>query len=285
MARIQEPTQNDWASFYEKGIQEKAEALYRYLYDGGNMEVVASQVYGSTDQSACQNVSEIMRCYGFSGQNSGYFSRRKKYELEFEDFVAFAKAYPKGCKDWPEHSTIDAFMEKRHNARIMARQQKQSNRVSETQSQTHSYEPDRYAESREMKEDRVSTNSSGSGSPGDVGEIIGAFVGFIVVIAIIWFVLDKLGVFKFIASAFAWVANALSVICAFLCIGCILGAVCMPLWVIATKRKLRNYLPTIVAMFVLSAAFAYFTAGWLLQGIVASAVAYGAYKLFELFKR
>ncbi len=113
----QPPSKNDWESFRNIDNEEKAQILYQYLYIGGNMENVAMNLYGNSGYTQTNRISNVTRCYGFKGKNSKHFSNPKKhdYDLDINDFRAFVDAYSWGCEgDWPNHFTIDEFMEKRH---------------------------------------------------------------------------------------------------------------------------------------------------------------------------
>ncbi len=104
----QPPSKSDRDTFYHMRAEEKARVLYTYLYERNNMENTAYKVYGTADMAKTQDVSTIMRCCGFSGQNSGHYIR---LNLTLDDFLDFAEQYPRGCpREWPDHRTIDEFM-------------------------------------------------------------------------------------------------------------------------------------------------------------------------------
>lgn len=104
------PTNSDWEYFHNRITNDqKARILYEYLYRGAKMAEIGRTVLN--DSTGDITVSCVMRCYGFSGQNSGYFSPNKGYQLDYQDFVRFVKQYPNGCQgSWPNHQEIDWFM-------------------------------------------------------------------------------------------------------------------------------------------------------------------------------
>lgn len=90
------PTENDWNLFATVSNADKAAVLYAYLCEGYNMVEVAQNTLHDYNDMASQRVSNITRCYGFSGQNSGKY---RKYELSKKDVEKFVKENPDGCFD------------------------------------------------------------------------------------------------------------------------------------------------------------------------------------------
>ena len=110
----QPPSENDFEVVRRLDNQIIVSALWSYLYDGGlNMQEIGLRLFpGDEDQSASEKVSSIMRCYGFSGRNAGYLQKTYGDQIDRGDIVAFVNKFSAGCQgDWPNHTTIDQFMQ------------------------------------------------------------------------------------------------------------------------------------------------------------------------------
>lgn len=149
---LEKPTANDFDTVRRLSDQAKAQALYLYLYDKSytRMEDVGLRVFG---ESSSFIVSCIMRCYGFSDRNGNHFLR-KKYLLTYEDFLAFVRSYPNGCKDWPDHITIDKYMSQAHAKNSgMGAQAATPTRAANTRKRSGNSAPKRSAQSASEDDD------------------------------------------------------------------------------------------------------------------------------------
>lgn len=132
-------TDNDLKVFSTLGHQQKAAALYYYLCEGYNMQDVGEDVLGCAyGTQASQLPSVIMRCYGFSGKNSGSFARMGlgKPAITIEDFVDFVRKYPNGLNN--KQILID-YMKELKNRRLT---QNHTQSYSQTSYTTSSSSPD-----------------------------------------------------------------------------------------------------------------------------------------------
>lgn len=110
------PTQNDWNWFQQQeNLETKTRALYAYLcQNNGDMQTVAQNALGDYNSQAGQRVSVITRCYGFSGRNSGVFS---KMGATVDDVAAFVRAYPDGCTYGQGKAIMEQFLRNRISQR------------------------------------------------------------------------------------------------------------------------------------------------------------------------
>lgn len=121
------PTMNDWRTFETVKNKDKAAVLYAYLCQGYNMVEVAQVALHDYNDMASQRVSNITRCYGFSGQNGG---RYRKYDLSLADIEGFVKKHPDGCHDYRiMDEYVKKLAESRQRTQSQAPQQNRSNLV------------------------------------------------------------------------------------------------------------------------------------------------------------
>lgn len=121
------PTMNDWRTFETVKNKDKAAVLYAYLCQGYNMVEVAQVALHDYNDMASQRVSNITRCYGFSGQNGG---RYRRYDLTLADIEGFVKKHPDGCHDYRiMDEYVKKLAESRQRTQSQAPQQNRSNLV------------------------------------------------------------------------------------------------------------------------------------------------------------
>lgn len=121
------PTTNDWRTFETVKNKDKAAVLYAYLCQGYNMVEVAQVALHDYNDMASQRVSNITRCYGFSGQNGG---RYRKYDLSLADIEGFVKKHPDGCHDYRiMDEYVKNLAESRQRTQSQTSQQNRSNIV------------------------------------------------------------------------------------------------------------------------------------------------------------
>lgn len=100
------PTDNDWNAFKFVSNDDKAKVLYSYLCEGYNMNDVAKYTLGDSNDRASERVSNITRCYGFHGRNSGDYSGK---DIELADIKKFVNKHPNGCDD---RKVLDDYIKK-----------------------------------------------------------------------------------------------------------------------------------------------------------------------------
>lgn len=116
-------TANDYQALESVRIPVRVEVMYTYLCDqrGYNMQEVAELVLGDRQEQAGKRVSSIMRCYGFSGNNSRRY-RNRALKQDIEDFV---RSYPRGAGE----GEFDRFL----NQRLQQRKQMADNQKKQEQ--------------------------------------------------------------------------------------------------------------------------------------------------------
>lgn len=127
------PTMNDWRTFETVKNKDKAAVLYAYLCQGYNMVEVAQVALHDYNDMASQRVSNITRCYGFSGQNGG---RYRKYDLSLADIEGFVKKHPDGCHDY---RIMDEYVKKLAESRQRQKVNSASKQASNVINQQTSY--------------------------------------------------------------------------------------------------------------------------------------------------
>lgn len=251
MARVninQPPSDLDWENLGTIDKEKKTSILYLYLYENMNMNEVAEEVYGRNGISENNNVSNVMRCYGFSGRNSGYFGKKLNYELNYNDFREFVNKYPRGCRgEWPNHSTIDEFMRKKQTS-------KENSHLSECDdNQKDDRNPSVARMNNKNKQQINSATNRKTSTDSDemVGKIIALILVLIIGIAIIKSILENI------------ISNIPVLSYIFYEIGlwgigeivCIYGSIFLFIKCLVTK-KLRKSLKIIIPMFTAGFLFA-----------------------------
>lgn len=235
----QPPSPSDWENLGAIRKEEKTNILYLYLYENMNMEEVAAKVYGARGISESNNVSNVMRCYGFSGRNSGRYKNKLHYELDCNDFQAFVNQYPGGCYgDWPNHQTMDDFMRERHISK-----------VNRNHSGYEKQRPDDWNEKR--KQDRPGINERTGMDSHDANKNAALVICSVAVIAAIIFiisvikrafthVIDNVSLLSYVYSEFGLLG--------IVSLACMLGAVLLLIIGIFFK-KFRKLVKIIVPLF------------------------------------
>lgn len=266
------PVDSDWIDVGKMTYQQKANILYLYLYSSRNMAQVATEVLGSDGQAESFLVSSVMKCYGFSGRNSGYFKNKMACNLEYNDFLDFVRIYPVGIKgDWPNHNTINEFMKERHSQKINSYAQSNNTYYATSNMQANNYYQ-QYAwnmpvsndnqrsdwksiwdqtgeNNRRQLAEKVNkiTNGDNDKQDEDVEGLIAVIISVIIVIAIIKYIIDHVSFLSFFASV-AGVLGVAGLIC---CLGAfvlfILGLVTGKM-----RRLLKVILPMAAVGFLLA---------------------------------
>ena len=266
MARVntnQPPSNLDWENLGTIDKEKKTSILYLYLYENMNMNEVAEEVYGRSEMSETNNVSNVMRCYGFSGRNSGYFSKKLNYELNYNDFREFVDKYPRGCRgDWPNHSTIDAFMRKKQMSKGTSYLSECDNNLKEDRNPSVA----RMNNKNEQQINSATNRKTSTDSDDMVGEIIAIIlvliIGIILIKSILKYIISNVPVLSYIFYEIGfWGLGE---------IVCIYGAIFLFIKCLVTK-KLRKSLKIIIPMFAVGFLFAAIASGDFI-GLIKSAI-------------
>lgn len=269
----QPPSDSDWIDVSNMTYQQKANILYLYLYSNLNMSSVAIEVFGTDRQAESNYVSTVMRCYGFSGRNSGHFNKKLAYNLDYNDFFDFVRMYPGGIRgDWPDHNTIDGFMRERHNQKLNPYVQSNVTQYSAGNMQPNNYYQqdawnmpvnndnqhndwksnwDQISENnRRQLAEKVNKINSGGGDKQDdnVTELIGVIFGAIIIIGIIKYIIDHVSFLSFFASVAGFLGVAGLICCLGALVLFILGLVTGKM-----RRLLKIILPMVAIGFLLAA--------------------------------
>lgn len=262
----QPPSDLDWENLRTIDNEKKTRILYLYLYENMNMNEVAQEVYGKGEMSETNNVSNVMRCYGFSGRNSGYFSKKLNYKLNYNDFRECVDKYPRGCRgDWPNHFTVDEFMRKKQIS-------KENSNLSE--SDNNQKDDDRnssVAQINNKKKQQLNlamnrkTNTDSGGMENNVDTNLLVFIfGVIFVIAIIRYIISHVPLLSSVFSESGFLGIGALV--------CILGAIFL-LFISIVSKKMRRFLKIIIPMFAVGYLLTAILDGYFIGVIKAAIVA------------